>query len=734
MAICFDKAAGAFTLHTAHTSYQLKIGDYGFLLHTYYGPRAEGDMSYCIIPRDRGFSGNPYEAGSESRGFSADTLPLEYPCEGSGDYRFTAFGVRSAAGVSGCDLRYAGHEILPGKYALPGLPTVHLDDTDDEESAATLRVLLRDERAGVEVALLYGVLEKADVITRAAIVTNIGDAPVTLQSAASASLDFLSGEWELIHFHGCHAGERTPERLPLGPTETVIGSRRGTSSHQHNPFVILADAAANEDSGACCGLSLLYSGAFTCRAGQDQFGTTRVDIGVQSERFDYPLAPGEQFTAPEVALSYTANGLSALSQNFHSLLRRHVCRGPWKTKRRPVLINNWEATYFDFDGGKLYAIAKQAAALGVEMMVLDDGWFGARNDDLRGLGDWVVNEKKLGGPLSAVVDKINGLGMKFGLWIEPEMVNEDSELYRAHPDWALTIPGKKPVRGRYQLVLDFSRPEVVDHVFEQITRVLDSTHVEYIKMDMNRSLCDVCTATAALQSQGQVLYRYTLGVYDFMERLLARYPDLLLEGCSGGGGRFDAGMLYYAPQIWCSDNTDAIERITIQYGSSFGYPISAVGSHVSVSPNEQTGRPCPLNTRAVVAMAGSFGYELDLNLLSAEEKQAVQAEVADYKAYWPLLHDGLYYRLTDPTKNREEAAWLFAAPDGGEALLNVVTLNTHGNGPTRYVRCKGLDAAAVYTDSLTGATYTGAALLYAGLPVPHKPGEYNAFQWHFVKA
>ena len=728
MAICYDKTAGTLTLHTEHTTYQLKIGPYNFLLHTYYGPRAEGDMSYRIILQDRGFSPNPYEA-DDARGFSPDALPLEYPCEGNGDFRFTTFGISDESGVSGCDLRYVRHEILPGKYSLPGLPAVYAEPEDAE----TLQVLLCDARTGVEVTLLYGVLPSADVITRSAIVKNGGDAPVILQNAASASLDFLAGEWELIHFHGRHAGERALERTPVGHEELVLGSRRGTSSHQHNPFVILADTNANEDSGVCCGMTLLYSGAFACRAGRDQFGSTRLDIGVQSERFDYPLAPGESFTAPEAALSFTDSGLTALSQRFHALIRQHICRGPWKTARRPVLINNWEATYFDFDGGKLINIARQAAALGVEMMVLDDGWFGARNDDHRGLGDWVVNEKKLGGPLSSVVEQINAMGMKFGLWIEPEMVNEDSALYRAHPDWALAIPGKKPVRGRYQLVLDFSRPEVVDAVFAQIAKVLDSAHVEYIKMDMNRSLCDVYTATAGRQNQGQVLYRYTLGVYDFMERLLARYPDLLLEGCSGGGGRFDAGMLYYAPQIWCSDNTDAIERIGIQYGTSFGYPISAVGSHVSVSPNEQTGRPCPLNTRAVVAMAGSFGYELDLNLLSDAEKDEVRTEIANYKAYWPLIHDGLYYRLTDAAKNHEEAAWLFASSDKSEALLNVVTLNTHGNPPTRYIRCKGLDPHTSYRDTITGKVYTGAALLYAGLPIPEVPGEYNAFQWHFVQ-
>lgn len=728
MPIHYDPCAKTLTLQTEHTTYQMLIGPHGYLLHTYYGPAAQGDLSYRLVCREHSFSGTPYEERKD-RAFSLDYMPQEYPCEGSGDYRLTAFGLRSAAGISGCDLRYAGHSIRQGKYGLDGLPAVYAG----EDEAQTLRVTLRDENAGVEVELLYGVLPRRDAITRAARVRNIGAAPLTVQAAASTALDWVAGSWDLLHFSGRYGNERTARRTPLDHTELSIGSRRGTSSHQANPFVILADRAATEDSGLCCGVSLLYSGSFCCRCEQDQFDQVRLTIGLQEERLDYPLAPGEVLDTPEAAMILTADGLAALSHKFHALLRQHVCRGPWKTKRRPILINNWEATMFDFNGEKLLDIAAQAAELGVEMMVLDDGWFGKRNDDNSGLGDWWVNEAKLGGTLRALAEKINAMGMRFGLWIEPEMVSEDSELYRAHPDWAFALPGKPPVMSRNQRVLDFSRPEVVDEIFRRITAVLDDAHVEYIKMDMNRSLADVCTAAEGLQSQGAVLYRYMRGVYGFMQRLLDRYPGLLLEGCSGGGGRFDAGMLYYCPQIWCSDDTDAIERIGIQYGTSFGYPVSAVGAHVSVVPNEQTGRVTPLHTRAVVAMAGSFGYELDLNLLTGEEKQQVRRQIADYKRFWPLLHNGLYYRLTDWRQNREEAAWMMVAPDGGEALINLVTLTAHCNAPVRYLFCRGLQPDAQYRSSDDGRVYSGAALMYAGLPVPQFSGEYNAWQLHLVR-
>ena len=738
MSILYNENDQTITLNTDHSTYQMKIGPCGLLVHTYYGPSANGDMSWCLSFRDRGFSGNPYDAKT-MRGISADTLPMEYPCEGSGDFRAPAFSLRRANGAVGCDLRFRSVKILPGKYSLPGLPAVYTD----EAGAQTLEVTLADEAAGIEVLLQYGVLPELDVITRSARITNRGAEPVVLQAAASGALDLVSGDWELLHFYGRHAGERAVGRTGIEHREILIGSRRGTSSHQQNPFIILAQQDTTELAGQCLGMSLLYSGSFACNLARDQFGTTRAVMGVQSEHFDYLLSAGESFQAPELALAYSASGLAHLSHLFHRMISEHVCRGPWKNRRRPVLLNNWEATGMDFTGQRILSIAKTAANLGVELLVLDDGWFGARNDDNAGLGDWTVNTEKLGCTMGELAQKIRDMGMKFGLWIEPEMVNEDSELFRRHPDWALRIPGKAPVMGRNQLVLDFSRSEVVDEIFHQITAVLDECKADYVKMDMNRSITDVYSAVGGDQSQGKLLHQYVLGVYRFMDRLLERYPDLLLEGCSGGGGRFDAGMLYYCPQIWCSDNTDAIDRVRIQYGTSFGYPLRTMGAHVSAVPNGDTRRRTPFHTRAVVAMAGTFGYELDLNLITEEEKAQVPAQIETFKKHWNLLHKGLFYRLTDVMKNRQEAAWMMVAEDGSEALLNIVVLDATGNSPNRFIRCMGLTPGASYRDEASGRVYDANALMAQGLPmptVPHPrwpvqvvPCEYDAFQIHLCK-
>lgn len=722
MSIHYDAETKTLTLHTARTTYQMKLGKYGHLLHTYYGPRAEGDMSYALQPADHGFCGNPPEAGWD-RGYSLDFLPQEYPCLGSGDFRHPAFTLRRPNGPMGCDLRVRGYHIEAGKYDLGEMPTIYAG----EEQAETLRVTLADQSAGVEVELRYAILPELDVITRCAVVKNTGSKEIIIQNAASAALDFLAGDWELLHFWGRHEGERTAERTPIGHSEFVIGSRRGTSSHQHNPFVVLCDKETTEDFGTAIGLSLLWSGGFTCRAGRDQFGQTRLTLGLQDEGLDYILKPGETLVTPEAALCRTEAGLADLTHKFHELTRKHICRGYWRDKRRPILINNWEATYANFTGKQLLDIAAQASQLGVELFVLDDGWFGARNDDNAGLGDWVVNEQKLGMTLGQLSAEINAMGMDFGLWIEPEMVNKDSDLYRAHPDWALHLPGKASVLARNQLVLDFSRPEVVDAVFDQIADVLDHANVRYIKMDMNRSLCELYSEGMGDQSSGMVAYRYTLGVYRFMDKLLTRYPELLLEGCSGGGGRFDHGMLCYCPQIWCSDNTDAIERTRIQYGTSFGYPVSAVGAHVSASPNHQTGRATPLHTRSVVAMAGSFGYELDLKLLSDQEKQEVAQQIVTFRENWDILHNGRYYRLTDGVKDRQKCAWMMVSEDQAEAIVNIVSLDTHGNDGVQYIRCRGLDPSARYQDN-QGRILAGAALMSLGLPMPRIPGEYNAWQ------
>ena len=728
MGIIYCEKDRTFTLQTKNTTYQMQVDRYGFLLHLYYGKKTDTCMDYLLTYYDRGFSGNPYDAG-EDRTYSMDTLPQEFPCYGNGDFRSTAFAVENADGSMSCDLRYKSHVILDGKYNLEGLPAVYAS----EEEAQTLEILMEDPVTGVKVVLLYGVLPAQDIITRSVCVKNESSGKIYLNKIESASLDFLYGDYELLTFYGRHAMERNVQRVPVVHGTQKIGSVRGTSSHQYNPMMILAEKETTEDKGNCYAMSFVYSGCFQGEVLKDQLNQTRMMLGLQEEAFRYPLEAGEMFQAPEVILSYSSEGMNRLSQNLHHCIRQHICRGKYKEEVRPILINSWEAAYFDFTGDTIYELAKAAKEVNIDMLVMDDGWFGKRDDDNSGLGDWFVNEKKLGGTLGNLIKRINDLGVKFGIWIEPEMVSEDSDLYRKHPDWALTVPGRNPVRSRNQLVLDFSRKEVVDEIYDQICKVLDQGNIEYVKWDMNRSLMDVYSSVT--REQGRVLHDYVLGLYDFLERLVQRYPNLLIEGCSGGGGRFDAGMMYYTPQIWCSDNTDAIDRLRIQYGTSFGYPVSVVGSHVSAVPNHQTGRKTPLHTRGVVAMSGTFGYELNLMKLSEEEKQEIREQIAEYKRYAPIIQNGLYYRLSNPT-TEEICAWEFVHTDEKEqskVLLNIVMQVIHGNMTVNYVKLQGLEETAVYREEKSGKRYTGAALMYGGMPLPIEPGEYQAYQYCFVK-
>ena len=725
MGIVYSKADRTFTIQTKNTTYQMQVDPYGFLLHLYYGKKTDGScMDYLLTYYDRGFSGNPFDAGDD-RTYSMDALPQEYPSYGTGDYRSTALIIENADGSTACDLRYRSHRIFNGKYKIPGLPAVYADETESQ----TLEIVMEDAVTGVEVTLQYGVLPDYDVITRSEKIVYRGEGKICIRKAQSACLDFVQGKYDLLTFYGRHAMERTMQREPVTHGSHVIGSVRGTSSHQYNPMMILADENTTDQYGNCYAMSFVYSGNFKGETLKDQFGQTRALMGLQDEMFSYPLAEGETFYTPEVLLTFSGSGMNLLSQNLHRCIRQHICRGKYKESVRPVLVNSWEASYFDFDGDTLYELAKEAKHAGIDMLVLDDGWFGKRDDDNSGLGDWFVNEKKLGGTLGDLIKKINDLGVKFGIWVEPEMISEDSDLYREHPDWALTIPGRNPVHARNQLVLDFSRKEVVDHIFDQICKVLDQGNIEYVKWDMNRSLMDVFSR--GTEDQGRVMYDYVLGLYDFLERIVTRYPDLLIEGCSGGGGRFDAGMMYYTPQIWCSDNTDALDRLQIQYGTSFGYPVSAVGAHVSAVPNHQTGRITSLHTRGVVAMAGTFGYELNLGKLSEEEKQEIRLQVEEYRKFAPLIQTGLYYRLSDPARE-EYAAWAFVSEDQKEVLLNVVLQEIHGNMTVNYVKLQGLKCSAIYRDTETGKSYNGAALMEAGIPMPVEMGEFKAYQMHLT--
>ena len=721
--IALDQKNRIFTLHTANTTYQMKADQYGVLLHTYYGPRiGGGDLSRLIQYTDRGFSPSPSEAG-HCRTYSLDALPQEYSTSGGGDFRLPSIQAELADGSQIVDLRYTGFELRPGKYALEGLPAFFGKGAEAE----TLVLSLSDATSGLAVELYYGVFERYDLITRAVRVINRGSAPVRLLQAASLCLDFQRGDLDFITFDGRHAMERNLSRAPLRPGVQSVGSVRGASSHQHNPFVMLCERDAGEDHGLCWGTMLLYSGNFEAAAERSQFENSRLVMGIHPRQFCWTLEPGGAFTAPEAALVCSPTGFGEMSRQFHRAIRAHLLRAPQTELHRPVLINSWEAAYFDFDAGKLVDLAREAAGLGVDLFVLDDGWFGARNNDCAGLGDWGVNEEKLSGGLAALIERIKALGMDFGIWVEPEMVNEDSGLYRAHPDWALGPADRPHTRGRSQLVLDFSREDVRDYIYNSLRPVFAQPGLSYVKWDMNRSLTEVWSAALPAGRQGEVYHRFVLGVYDVLERLRRDFPHILIEGCAGGGGRFDGGMLYYTPQIWCSDNTDAMDRLRIQYGTSFCYPVCTMGAHVSKVPNEQTGRVTPLETRGAVAMSGTFGYEMDLGRVTPEEQEIIKAQVRFFKEHYDLIQRGDYYRLSDPF-TAPYTAWEQVSPDKREVLVSLVYSPLQANGPFRTLRMKGLDPGAVYQVNGGEEGWPGDVLMAAGYPLPLSMGDYQSIQ------
>ena len=724
MAIRVIEQGRNFYLETLRSMYQIKADEYGVLKHIWYGSRTECDMEYLLEYPDVGFSGNIYEAENK-REYSLDTMPLEYSCKGIGDYRIPAAAITYSNGSDALDLRFDGYEIKKGKYEISGLPAVYAD----EDEAETLEIYLKDTSSDIRVILKYGVLEKMDIITRSAVFCNIGDAPYKITKAFSLCLDIPHGDWDWVHFHGRHTMERMVERRKLFHGVQESSSNRGTSSHQQNPSVLLCSNDCTETSGECIGALLVYSGSFQTKIELTQLNQVRMLMGINSECFSWELKPNELFSTPEVILSYSDSGMETLSHNFHNVIRNNICTGEYKLSERPVLINNWEATYFDFNEERLENIAKEASRLGVDMFVMDDGWFGKRDSDTSGLGDWFVNEGKLKGGLSTLVEKVKSFGMKFGIWFEPEMVSEDSELYKAHPEWAIQIPNRKPTRSRYQLVLDMTRQDVRDYLFKVISDVLSSADISYVKWDMNRSICDWYSAELPAENMGEMQHRYVLGLYELLDRLTSEFPHILFEGCSGGGGRFDAGILYYCPQIWCSDDTDAYERTKIQYGTSFFYPVSTIGSHVSIVPNHQTGRITPFETRAVTAMSGSFGYELDLNTLSEEEKNAVIEQNKRFKKYGPLIHNGRYYRLSNPMTDKF-AIWSFVSENSVEVLVHGMIFRTEPN-MTRYaVKLRGLIPDKKYAVDGDNTIYTGKALMEGGILLPKPWGDFFPIELH----
>ena len=710
MSIAFEPKRKIFTLKTDHSMYQMMIGPENYLLHTYYGRRCGDAFDYLHLERDCGFSPNPY-ALAAGRGFSLDTMPQEYSGSNGGDFRIPSVLPETDEGIRGADLRYVKHESRRGKYRLDGLPAAF----GGEEETETLSITLADAATGLEAELLYGVFEHADVITRAVRFRNAGKSPVVLRKAASACLDLPFGDWDLLHFHGRHAMERQPEREPVTAGIKVLSSERGYSSHQHNPFAILCERGAGEDQGECYGMMLCYSGNHQTEVELDQTGLVRVVSGIGERHFSWKLEQGASFDTPEVLMSFTDEGLGT-------------------AKKRPVLLNSWEAAYLDIDEEKILHLAENAKKLGVELLVLDDGWFGERDEDNRALGDWTPSPRKLPHGLNGLIQKVNEFGLRFGLWIEPEMISENSRLYRSHPDWALKVPERQPSIGREQMVLDLSRPEIAEWMYKTVARLLRENNIEYIKWDMNRSVTDLYSPALPADRQGETAHRYMLGLYNVMDRLTTEFPNVLFEGCAGGGGRFDAGMLAYCPQIWCSDNTDAIARLQIQRGTSYGYPASAIGAHVSACPNHQTGRTAPFGTRAAVAMAGTFGYELDPAKLSEEEQEEIRKQISRFHEVEDLVREGDYYRLTE--ENPRFTAWQFVSEEKKRSLFTLVLTEPAGNPLPLHTRLKGLHPEQCYrlkwveyagcrnwTGDELPQSLSGAALMYGGLTFPRMYGD-----------
>lgn len=710
-----------FHLNTGTTSYVFCLTESGHLAHLYWGRRlAHASLGHLFEHRERAFS-------PEAGGFSLDTLPQEFPTFGQGDFRAPAIEVRLENGSTVSDLRYHSHRILAGKPPLVGLPATYVE-SDDE--AATLEIELRDALTGLVAVLSYSAFEKLDAITRCVRLRNDGAGNLKILRLLSASVDFPKADFTLLHLWGAHARERHVAKTPLRPGTQSIESRRGASSHQHNPFVALLAPDAGEEHGEVYAFNLVYSGNFLAQIEVDQFQTARAAIGPNPFDFSWHLEPGETFQAPEAVLVFSANGLGEMSRKFHRLYRTRLCRGAWRDKPRPVLVNNWEATYFDFNSEKIEAIARAGAALGIELFVLDDGWFGKRDDDRSSLGDWIVDRKKLPGGLEALVEKINALGMQFGLWFEPEMISPESALYRAHPDWCLHVPRRARTEARNQLVLDFSREEVCDHIIASVSKVLASAPISYVKWDMNRHMTETGSATLPPERQRETAHRCTLGLYRVLEALTAAFPHILFESCSGGGGRFDPGMLFYMPQTWTSDNTDAVSRLKIQYGTSLAYPLSAMGAHISASPNHQVGRATSLEMRGHVAMSGNFGYELDLSKFTAEENEIARGQVALYKQIRELVQTGDFFRLIDPFEGHE-AAWMIVGPAQTEAVVFYFQVINEASPPQRRLRLRGLDPAREYQLHGSARKFPGDVLMHAGLLLPELNGDFQSLLWRF---
>ena len=735
MNIFYNEENKSFKLRAKDTDYMIKVAPGNYLAHVYYGKKVPDETLDYLLRLDE----SPYTPETNNRELASymDTLPMEYPCFGMGDYREPSFKILDEEGMSACDLRYESYRIYEGKPKLEGLPATF---ATEKSPCNTLEITMVDKHNGIKAVLVYSAFENLDVITRSVRFINEGEKAVTITRALSVNVDFDTDKFDMITLNGSWARERAVERCRLHMGKQSVDSFRGESSHQNNPFVALCDRNADEDMGEVFGFNFVYSGNFLAQAEVTQHNKTRFCMGINPIDFGWYLDKGETFTAPEVVMVHSDNGIGKMSRTFHDLYRENLIRGEYKDKRRPILINNWEATYFDFDTDKLIDIAREASKLGIEMLVMDDGWFGHRESDNSSLGDWFVNENKIKGGLKHLVDEVNKLGMKFGIWFEPEMISPDSELYKKHPEWAIQVNGRELTQCREQYVLDFSQKEVRDYVYGLMKNILDSANIEYIKWDMNRQLTEVGSNFLPKERQRELWHRYVLGVYDVMDRLTTDYPHLLLENCSGGGARFDPGMLYYSPQIWCSDDTDAIERLKIQYGTSICYPCSAMGAHVSDCPNHTVGRNTPFKTRGHVAMVGTFGYELDVTKIPEEDREAIPGQIEEFNKYNTLVRTGDQYRIGNMFEDNTWDAWMFVAKDKGEALFEFVQVLARPNQRSRRIKLKGLDPDAYYYDEENPEeVYSGAALMNCGINVAKiwsadgLWGDFTSRIIHFIK-
>jgi len=639
---------------------------------------------------------------------------MEYSGSGSADLRPAAITTVDEDGDNVTDLRYHSCEILCGKPANPGLPATYLNEGDE---AKTLKITLRDEVKDVYVDLYYTVFAFSPAIARWTVVRNEGKQVIDVKRVMSGSLQFPHKDFDLMHMHGAWAREFNVERTPIAHTTQSVQSFRGSSSHIHNPFAAILSKDATEDAGEVFGISLIYSSNFIIETDVDAFDTLRVNFGINDRAFGWKLQPGEAFSTPEAVLVYSDSGLGDMSRAYQKLYRKNLARGKYRDQARPVLLNSWEGVYLDFNAEKILRMARAAAKLGIELFVLDDGWFGKRDTDDCALGDWFVNEEKLGCTMHELVEEIKKTGMNFGLWFEPEMISPDSDLFRAHPDWCLHQKKRRPSLGRHQLILDMTRKDVQDYVVETVSGVLKSADIRYVKWDMNRNMAEVGSAQLPADRLGEIYHRYILGVYSVMERITSAFPDVLFESCSGGGGRFDAGILHYMPQNWTSDDSDAIQRLNIQYGCSMVYPASAMTCHVSAVPNHQVWRVTPLHTRGNVAMAGSFGYELDMSKMTEKENIEVIEQIKEYKKYRDLVITGDQYRLISPVGSNE-CAFMVVSEDKATAIVTYVKVLNDPNPPITRLRLKGLEEGAKYRDVQSGAVYTAKSLMNAGLNMP----------------